>query len=47
MISGSQPSATVGDSFVRSYRDRLSPLVHCATVAKDAAPCGGSVSEAE
>ncbi len=25
MISGSQPSATVGDSFVRSYRDRLSP----------------------
>ncbi len=25
MIPGSQPSATVGDSFVRSYRDRLSP----------------------
>ncbi len=25
MISGSQPSATVGDSFVQSYRDRLSP----------------------
>ena len=25
MISGSQPSSTVGDSFVRSYRDRLSP----------------------
>ncbi|MGV0029327.1 hypothetical protein [Phormidesmis priestleyi] len=25
MIPGSQPSATVGDCFVRSYRDRLSP----------------------